>query len=149
MIRRAMSSKRVLALKEGLLGRASSSSSVASSSFASTSSQQINRSITTKRGISSFSKNNSHSAVKEVKKATGKDSRSQRGIAGARKDASHSSLETTSQKKKVVAKIKNSGKKQLDIARRGKAAMPQAATATKPNVIDYSVGGTVTQSRKK
>ena len=142
MIRRATSSKRVLALKEGLLGRASSSSSVASSSFASTSSQHIiNRS--TKRGISSFSKNNSHNnAVKEVKKATGKDSRSQRGIAGARKDASHSSLDATSAKKKVVAKI-NGGNKHLDIARRGKAAMPQAATSAKPNAIDYSVGGTV------
>ena len=80
--------------------------------------------------------------MKEVKKATGKDSRSQRGIAGARKDASHSSLDATSAKKKVVAKI-NGGNKHLDIARRGKAAMPQAATSAKPNAIDYSVGGTV------
>ena len=79
--------------------------------------------------------------MKEVKKATVKDSRSQRGIAGARKYASNSSLETTSHKKKVVAKI-NSGNKHLDIARRGKAAMPRAATSTKA-AIDYSVGGTV------
>ncbi len=79
--------------------------------------------------------------MKEVKKASGKDARSQRGIAGVRKDASNSSLETTSHKKKVVAKI-NSGNKHLDIARRGKAAMPRVATSTKP-AIDYSVGGTV------
>jgi len=144
MIRRATTSKRVIALKEGLLGRVSSSSSVSTSSFASTSSQ-INRS-TGKIGISSFSKNNSN-AVKEVKKASGKDARSQRGIAGVRKDASNSSLETTSHKKKVVAKI-NSGNKHLDIARRGKAAMPRAATSTKP-AIDYSVGARSTQSRKK
>ena len=126
MIRRATSSKRVIALKEGLLGgRAGSSSS--ESSFASTSSE-INRHHRSLRGISSFSKNNANNAVKEVKKGTVKDSRSQRGIAGARKDASHSSLETsTTNKKKVLTKINNRGnERHLDIARRGKAAMPRS-----------------------
>ena len=143
MIRRATSSKRVIALKEGLLGgRAGSSSS--ESSFASTSSE-INRHHRSLRGISSFSKNNANNnAVKEVKKGTVKDSRSQRGIAGARKDASHSSLETsTTNKKKVLTKINNRGnERHLDIARRGKAAIA-SGDGIKPNAIDYSVGGTV------
>ena len=84
--------------------------------------------------------------MKEVKKGTVKDSRSQRGIAGARKDASHSSLETsTTNKKKVLTKINNlEGTRDVGYRETWQSSHARKRRPRqKPNAIDYSIGGTV------
>ena len=120
-----------------------------SNAIASTSSRVVrhHKGISNVRTLSKTSSSSSRAVKKEGGKRAGDGRSHQRGIASARKDDASSAS-----RKRVVAKINGSPlvsasskvSTPLDVARRGNAAMPQAATASKisPN-IDYSIGGTV------
>ncbi len=106
-----------------------------SNAIASTSSRVCHhKGISNVRTLSKTSSSSSRAVKKEGGKRAGDGRSHQRGIAGARKDDASSAS-----RKRVVAKINGSplvsasskGSATLDVARRGNAAMPQAATASK------------------